>query len=63
MKYRRIRMFWYDHRSRVLVTVAMLLALGSMYFMLSVDCSTGGSCTLASSGLADSVLGPRTPQK
>ncbi|MGB3073659.1 MAG: hypothetical protein WBB68_05370 [Candidatus Moraniibacteriota bacterium] len=59
IKYRRIRMFWYDHGAAVLSTAGVLATLGFIALLMSVDCSAGGSCLIISDGIADAVLGPR----
>ena len=59
INYRRIKMFLYDHGGTLFVTLGVAIVVGSFYLLLSIDCSTGGSCTLANDGLANAVLGPR----
>jgi hypothetical protein len=59
MKYRRIRMFFYNHGAALLNLIGLILVVSFAYLLASADCATGGSCQFASSGPADAVLGPR----
>ena len=59
MKYRKIRMFWYNHGAALLNLIGVILVVSSAYLLASADCASGGSCIFASNGLADAVLPPR----
>lgn len=59
MKHKRIKMFFYNHGAAMSYAAGVGVVALSIYALLSVDCSMGGSCMFASSGFADSVLPAR----
>ncbi len=59
MKYRRIKMFWYDHKVGILSYLAVIASALYVALIASADCSVGGPCDYIGSTLADFVLGPK----